>query len=386
MRTVDLFCGCGGLSLGFQRAGYDIVGAFDCWEAALNCYTNNFKHEAHYLDLSKKNLALKEIRPLNPDIIIGGPPCQDFSSAGKRKEGNRASLTISFAKIINSVRPQYFVMENVSRAKSSIAYNDAKIILKKAGYGLTEQVLDASKCGVPQKRKRFFCIGALNEEDGFLDTYLAANQSVLPLSIRTYFNQNNYDLPFDYYYRHPRSYSRRAIFSVDEPSPTIRGVNRPKPPEYKKHPNDAADPDNDNIRALTTQERALLQTFPLSFDFGNNQMIAEQMIGNAVPVNLSNHVARSLLSFIKQDTQKQSIEFINWLQQEHHYTQLAAKDVISHLARCNRLLSFQNLTEKEYLESLEEKETFKKLTRSIRSQLKRAVKLYAEYEQGSHRK
>lgn len=171
---------------------------------------------------------------------------------------------------------------------------------------------------------------------------------------------------------------------MDEPSPTIRGVNRPKPPEYKKHPNDAADPDN--IRALTTQERALLQTFPLSFDFGNNQMIAEQMIGNAVPVNLSNHVARSLLSFIKQDTQKQSIEFINWLQQEHHYTQLAAKDVISHLARCNRLLSFQNLTEKEYLESLEEKETFKKLTRSIRSQLKRAVKLYAEYEQGSHRK
>ena len=231
MRTVDLFCGCGGLSLGFQRAGYDIVGAFDCWEAALNCYTNNFKHEAHYLDLSKKNLALKEIRPLNPDIIIGGPPCQDFSSAGKRKEGNRASLTISFAKIINSVRPQYFVMENVSRAKSSIAYKDAKIIFKKAGYGLTEQVLDASKCGVPQKRKRFFCIGALNEEDGFLDTYLAANQSVLPLSIRTYFNQNNYDLPFDYYYRHPRSYSRRAIFSVDEPSPTIRGVNRPKPPE-----------------------------------------------------------------------------------------------------------------------------------------------------------
>ena len=209
-------------------------------------------------------------------------------------------------------------MENVSRAKSSIAYKDAKIIFKKAGYGLTEQVLDASKCGVPQKRKRFFCIGALNEEDGFLDTYLAANQSVLPLSIRTYC--------------------------------------------------------------------ALLQTFPLSFDFGNNQMIAEQMIGNAVPVNLSNHVARSLLSFIKQDTQKQSIEFINWLQQEHHYTQLAAKDVISHLARCNRLLSFQNLTEKEYLESLEEKETFKKLTRSIRSQLKRAVKLYAEYEQGSHRK
>lgn len=384
MKTVDLFCGCGGLSLGFQRAGFEIVGAFDCWEPAINCYTNNFKHKAHYLDLSRKNIALKVIRPLNPDIIIGGPPCQDFSSAGKRKEGDRANLTIAFAKIINSIRPSYFVMENVARAKTSDAYNDAKKIFKKAGYGLTEQVLDASKCGVPQKRKRFFCIGALNEDDGFLDTYLAANQSVLPLNIRTYFRENNYDLSFEYYYRHPRTYSRRAIFSVDESSPTIRGVNRPKPPEYKKHPNDATEPDN--IRSLTTQERAILQTFPHSFDFGNNQMIAEQMIGNAVPVNLSNHVARSLLSFVKQDVQNQSIEFINWLQQKHHYTQPAAKDVISHLSRCNRILSLQTLFEQEYLEQLEKKEAFKNLSKSIRSQLKRSITLYTEYKQGSHQK
>lgn len=381
MRTVDLFCGCGGLSLGFQRAGYEIVGAFDCWEPALNCYTNNFKHAARYLDLSKKNLALKELRPLDPDVIIGGPPCQDFSSAGKRKEGDRASLTIAFAKIINSIRPRYFVMENVARAKSSDAYNDAKEIFKKAGYGLTEQVLDASKCGVPQKRKRFFCVGALNEEDGFLNTYLAANQSVLPLNIRTFFEENNYDLSFEYYYRHPRTYSRRAIFSVNEPSPTIRGVNRPKPPEYIKHSNDACDPNN--IRSLTPKERALIQTFPPSFDFGNNQMIAEQMIGNAVPANLSYHVARSLLAFIRKDVRSQSIEFIDWLQQKHNYTQLAAKDVISHLSRCDRIVSFYKQSEEEYLEQLEKHDSFRNLSKSIRSQLKRAVTLYSEYKQGS---
>lgn len=382
MKTVDLFCGCGGLSLGFQHAGYEIIGAFDCWQPALDCYTNNFRHEAHYLDLSRKNIALKAIRPLNPDIIIGGPPCQDFSSAGKRKEGDRASLTIAFAKIINSIRPKYFVMENVARAQSSDAYKEAKEIFQKAGYGLTEQVLDASKCGVPQKRKRFFCVGALNESNGFLDTYLAAKQSVLPLDIRTYYRENNYELSVEYYYRHPRTYSRRAIFSVDEPSPTIRGVNRPKPPEYKRHPNDATDPDD--IRSLTTQERALLQTFPPSFDFGNNQMIAEQMIGNAVPVNLANHVAQSLLAFIKQDIQCQSIEFIDWLQQNYHYTPLAAKDVISHLSRCNRIMSLQNQTEKEYLDQLELQDSFKTLSKSVRSQLKRAVTLYHEYKQGSH--
>ena len=163
MRTVDLFCGCGGLSLGFQNSGYEIVGAFDYWQPAIDCYTDNFNHKALKLDISKKNISLKAIRPLNPEVIIGGPPCQDFSSAGERREGARANLTISFAKIVKSLRPKYFVMENVSRAKLSDAYTEARKLFKEAGYGLTEQVLDASKCGVPQKRKRFFCVGALGK-------------------------------------------------------------------------------------------------------------------------------------------------------------------------------------------------------------------------------
>ena len=113
MRTVDLFCGCGGLSLGFQKVGFNIIGAFDSWDSAIECYSHNFNHKAEYLDLSKKNISLKAIRPLNPEVIIGGPPCQDFSSAGGREEGERAVLTISFAKIVKSIHPQYFVMENV---------------------------------------------------------------------------------------------------------------------------------------------------------------------------------------------------------------------------------------------------------------------------------
>lgn len=113
-------------------------------------------------------------------------------------------------------------------------------------------------------------------------------------------------------------------------------------------------------------------------------MIAEQMIGNAVPVNLSYHVARSLLSFIRQDFRSQSIEFIDWLQQKHNYTQLASKDVISHLSRCNRILSFHNQSEEEYIEQLEKHESFRSLSKTIRSQLKRAVILYNEYKQDSH--
>lgn len=140
MRTVDLFCGCGGMSLGFQNAGFEIVGAFDLWDSALECYNKNFNHNAEMLDLSKKNTALKRIRPLAPTVIVGGPPCQDFSSAGDRTEGARANLTVSFAKLVKSLRPKYFVMENVSRAQMSQAYKEARKLFKDAGYGLTEQI------------------------------------------------------------------------------------------------------------------------------------------------------------------------------------------------------------------------------------------------------
>lgn len=375
MKTVDLFCGCGGMSLGFQTAGYEIVGAFDLWEPALNSYNQNFLHQAASLDLSKKNTALKVIRPLAPEVIIGGPPCQDFSSAGDRTEGNRASLTVSFAKLIKSIRPKFFVMENVSRAQQSEAYREARALFKAAGYGLTEQVLDASRCGVPQKRKRFFCIGALNESDGFLDAYLAHNQSVLPMTVRQYFEHIGYELPIECYYRHPRSYSRRAIYSIDEPSPTIRGVNRPKPPEYKQHPCDAAAPDN--VRSLSSRERALIQTFPIHFRFGDNQMVAEQMIGNAVPVNLALHVANALKAYASKRDHATSLEFGDWLREYHNFTPLAIKDTISRLGRCNRILPFDYTNREEYIKKLDAETS--SLSKNVRSQLRRAITLYCEF-------
>ena len=259
MRTVDLFSGCGGMSLGFQSAGYNIVAAFENWPAAIECYKQNFKHPVIETDLSIVDEAIIRIKKYQPDLIIGGPPCQDFSNAGNRTEGERAELTHSFAKIITAVKPKFFVMENVARASESEAYKKARKLFIDNGYGLTEIVLDASHCNVPQKRNRFFCIGGLNQDDGFLSAILRAKQTVLPLSVRDYYSEKKYTLEFEYYYRHPRSYKRRGIFSVDTPAPTIRGVNRPKPSEYKKHDSDPVDPSN--IRAMTTRERARTPSF-----------------------------------------------------------------------------------------------------------------------------
>ncbi|MFG3818571.1 DNA cytosine methyltransferase [Limnothrix redekei LRLZ20PSL1] len=297
MKTVDLFCGCGGLSLGFQNAGFDLIAAFDSWIPAIKVYEENFQHPIFNRDLSSPDIYL-EIASLDPEIIIGGPPCQDFSSAGKRDESlGRADLTMSFASIVSQVKPRWFVMENVERISKSHVLQRVLEAFKKEGYGLTSSVLNASYCGVPQTRKRYFLIGQLGGRDNALTSYLLANQSQKPMTVFEYLENR---LGIEYFYRHPRSYQRRAIFSVHEPSPTIRGVNRPIPKTYKQHPGDACKV-NENLRPLTTIERSYIQTFPETFKFQGSKSDLEQMIGNAVPVKMGEYVGRSILQYI-QDT------------------------------------------------------------------------------------
>ncbi|KAF0205342.1 MAG: DNA-cytosine [Gallionellaceae bacterium] len=295
-RVADLFAGGGGMSLGFQNAGFEVVCAIEKWQPAVDVYRANFlDHPVLQLDLDDEQEAIVGINNFKPDIIIGGPPCQDFSSAGKRDESQgRASLTVSFANIVVGCRPEYFVMENVARSASSGAFKTALSIFKRAGYGVTMKVLDAAYCGAPQTRKRFFVVGALNKKDGFLDDALASGLASKPLTLREYFGRK---IDFTHYYRHPRSYARRAVFSIDEPSPTIRGVNRPVPLGYPGHAGDTAPADS--IRSLTTAERALIQTFPKNFKFPGSKTDSEQVIGNAVPVKLAEYVASRLAIHIR---------------------------------------------------------------------------------------
>ena len=290
MKTIDLFAGCGGLSLGFQNAGFSIEAAFDNWKPAIEVYRANFSHQIYDLNLSQ-NFDSDVLKRFSPQMIVGGAPCQDFSSAGKRDETlGRADLTVRLAKIIAEIRPEWFVMENVSRIEKSGILVEAKEILKNAGDGLTAKLLDASFYGVPQTRKRFFLIGHLSSADNFLGDYLEAKRAVNPLSVRDYFGE---DLDTEFYYRHPRSYQRRGIYSTREPSPTVRGVNRPIPKTYVKHPQDACAPD-EKVRPLTTIERSYLQTFPKDFKFIGGKSDLEQMIGNAVPVKLAECVANCI--------------------------------------------------------------------------------------------
>lgn len=297
MKVVDLFAGCGGLSLGFQsarigRKKFNIVAAYDAWDLAVQNYAKNFDHPIYEMDLQNVDVAAQHISSFTPDIIIGGPPCQDFSHAGKRNERNNASLTLSFAEIVAKVRPMWFLMENVDRAQKSRTFQVAKNVLKAAGYGLTECVVDASRCGVPQRRRRFFCIGRLGERDNFMDETIHKKMSLTRLTLREYLGD---ELKVEHFYRHPRNYSRRAVFSIDEPAPTVRGVNRPVPKGYPGHKNDTECVKTMKVRALTTEERARIQTFPKEYKWHGTKTDREQLIGNAVPVKLGEFIAMRIL-------------------------------------------------------------------------------------------
>jgi DNA (cytosine-5)-methyltransferase 1 len=294
IKVIDLFAGGGGLSLGFQNVGFEIKAAFDNWLPAIEIYKQNFNHPIFQKDLSnQQNIVF--LKSYQPDMIIGGPPCQDFSSAGKRNEQDKADLTIDFAQIVVNLRPKIFVMENVARITTTKTLSKAIEIFKTHGYGLSAQVLDASLCEVPQLRKRFFLIGVLNEVDDVLKPYLLNHLSQNPISIFDYLGNS---LGTEHYYRHPRSYARRGVFSIHEPSPTIRGVNRPIPKTYQFHEGDTCKT-FEKIRPLTTIERSYIQTFPSHFKWvWQNKSDLEQIIGNAVPVKLAEYVANAINRYI----------------------------------------------------------------------------------------
>ena len=166
---LDLFSGCGGLSLGFEKAGYECKLAIDNWQDALYTYKKNRSHaETLCADIStidpsiiKKEYNLNEI-----DVIIGGPPCQGFSIAGKRiVEDKRNELYKSFVKFVEVLQPKAFLMENVPNITSIGDGIILSSILKdftELGYTVSYKIVSASDYCVPQNRKRAVFVGLKN--------------------------------------------------------------------------------------------------------------------------------------------------------------------------------------------------------------------------------
>src|SRR5271155_3442990 len=377
MRVADLFCGCGGVSSGFQAAGHDIVFAADTWSRARLAYDGNFDHASCRLDLSDVVEAAYAVSQKSPEIIIGGPPCQDFSVAGLRTETARADLTVAFAEIVRTCRPLWFVMENVPAAASSRAWAIARRRFSTAGYGLTELTLDASLYGVPQLRKRVFVIGRMDDVQ-FLDEAVQDQKSDRALTVREYLGG---EFRVEFYYRHPRHWGRRAIYSIDEPAATVRSTNRPIPPKYTAHSLDAAP--IEGIKPLNCFQRARLQTFLPDFAFDKSLAPVEvdMMVANAVPVRLAEVLADCIVDYEVEREVSLEKDFRAWLRETQCFTDRSAGNVVSRLKRVRKLIGsvrrFHNTL--DAVHALEKVPEFSRFSSSVKSHLRRAIYLNCEF-------
>jgi DNA (cytosine-5)-methyltransferase 1 len=376
MRVADLFCGCGGLSIGFQTAGHEIVLAADSWSRARLAYDANFDLASSRLNLSDVIEGAHAVSQKSPDIIVGGPPCQDFSAAGLRTEAENADLTLAFTEIVRTFQPLWFLMENVPAAVSSRAWAIARRRFSNDGYGLTELTLDASFYGVPQIRKRVFMIGRVGEEDGFLDADILLRKTDIPLTVREYLGD---EFGVEFYYRHPRHWDRRAIYSVDEPAATVRSTNRPIPPKYKSHPRDKAP--IEGVKPLTCYQRARLQTFQREFVFDKSLVATEvdTMVANAVPARLAQVLAECITDYEVMLEMSCEKVFRTWLRETQSYTDRSAGNVVSRLNRVRRLIGpvsrFNDTL--DAVHALEKASEFSAFSSSVKSQLKRAIYLHS---------
>ena len=167
MKLLDLFCGAGGLSYGFEKAGFEVVKAIDIDPHAVNTYNINRKHAvAEVKDISK--LDEESIEKLGIiDGVIGGPPCQGFSTAGQRIiDDERNKLYREYFRVLEKANPKFFVIENVTGILNFCKGLVKDDIVKRAndlGYSISYKILDASEYGVPQIRKRVIFVGIKKE-------------------------------------------------------------------------------------------------------------------------------------------------------------------------------------------------------------------------------
>lgn len=305
IRTVALFAGCGGLDLGFQKAGFNIIWANDNNKKVKETYEKNHPNT---------ELKIKSIVDIKPeeipecDVIIGGPPCQSWSAAGsgKGKEDSRGQLFYDYIRLIKAKKPKAFVAENVKGILSKRhieSFNEIVDLFDKAGYKVTYKLLNAKNYGVPQDRERVFIVGTLKElnlEYNFpKETHTEGNYITLREAIGDLEENPGelYEGSFSSMFM-----SRNRKRNWDEVGFTVQASGRqaqihPSSPDMIVVGKDKRifDPESDRaIRRMSVRECARIQTFPDNFEFLSTVDENYKMIGNAVPVNLAMEVAKQL--------------------------------------------------------------------------------------------
>ncbi len=322
LKVLDLFCGCGGLSLGFEQSGFEISLGIDNWRESLQTFQNNHKNsEVLCADLSK--IKPQEINK-KFDVIIGGPPCQGFSISGKRNPNDpRNKLYQSFLSFVEYFRPKAFIMENVPNL---VAMNNGKVkdqIIKEfeaLGYTVVYKILLASDFGVPQNRKRVIFVGLKSgkefvfPEGKHRDKKITSFEAISDLPENEVNDGTSYPCsPKSEYQKMMRKNSTKVFNhkTTKHTEQTIKIISLvPDGGNYKDLPKNLQNTRKVNIawtrlnskkpsftidtghrhhfhysykRIPTVRETARIQSFPDNFIFSGSKTAQEKQVGNAVP-------------------------------------------------------------------------------------------------------
>ena len=338
MKIVSFFAGAGGLDLGFENAGFDIVWANEYDREIWATYEHNHPNTT----LDKRSIVdIKSDEVPDCDGIIGGPPCQSWSEAGALRgiKDKRGQLFYDFIRILEAKKPKFFLAENVSGMlleRHKPALENIKKMFKEAGYNLSFKLVNASDYEVPQDRKRVFFIGIredlkidfsfpeiVRDKQTLKDSIFDLKDSVKPAKEG---NKANTDLTITNHEYMTGGFSsmfmsRNRVRSWDEQSFTIQAGGRhaplhPQAPKMKfieQNVRQFVKGKEHLYRRLSVRECARIQTFPDDFEFlYTNISAGYKMIGNAVPVNLGYHMAIAIKSQIrdkKLNVSKQNKEY-----------------------------------------------------------------------------
>lgn len=321
MKVLSLFSGCGGLDLGFEQAGFEIP------------FANEFDptiYETYKINHPKTTLIEGDIRNINADSfpekfdgIIGGPPCQSWSEAGSLRgiDDERGKLFFDYIRILNNIKPKFFLAENVSgmlAGRHKEAVNNILNLFKEAGYAVTLTLVNAKDYGVAEERKRVFYVGFRKDLNinfkfpegstkndakklSLRDVIWDLQFSAIPANEKNHHNSkaiNNNEYFIGAY--SPIFMSRNRVKTWDEQAFTVQASGRqcqlhPSAPAMIKVGKDKFafnEKYKDLYRRMSVREIARIQGFPDEFKFIYKEINnAYKMIGNAVPVHLAYEIA-----------------------------------------------------------------------------------------------